>query len=43
VNDVAAAGGGRILSRYLARRGAPFYLITEADRSITTILLANEY
>jgi hypothetical protein len=42
-NDQALRSGGRILSRYLAKSGEPFWVITEADRSSTTILLPDEY
>jgi hypothetical protein len=33
----------RILSGYTLRNGSQIYIITEADRSVTTILLATEY
>jgi hypothetical protein len=33
----------RILSAYTLRNGAKIWVITEADRSITTILLPEEY
>jgi len=33
----------RILSAYTLRNGARIWIITEADRSITTILLPEEY
>lgn len=33
----------RILSVYLADNGAKVYIITEADRSTTTLMLAEEY
>jgi len=42
-NDRALAQGGRILSAYQATNGTRFYLITEADRSRTTILLPEDY
>ena len=42
-NDRALAQGGRIVSSYLAVNGTKFWLITEADRSITTILLPEDY
>jgi hypothetical protein len=41
-NDRALAQGGRIVSAYLATNGTKFWLITEADRSITTILLPED-
>ena len=42
-NDRALAQGGRIVSAYNAMNGTRFWLITEADRSITTILLPEDY
>lgn len=43
-NDVAVASGSTLLSRYRAKRdGQIVYVITEADRRITTILLPSEY
>lgn len=42
-NDWAVKNGGRILSAYMAQDGTKFWIITEADRSATTILLPNEY
>lgn len=41
-NDLAVAQGGRILSAYLTS-GGRFWVITEADRSATTVLLPEEY
>ncbi len=38
-NDEALSHGGRLLSAYLGGDGIKFWLITEADRSATTILL----
>ena len=35
--------GLRLLSCYHSRNGIKFYVITEADRSMTTILLPEEY
>ena len=43
LNDEALRSGGRILSAYLTGKGAKLYVITEADRSATTIMLAEEY
>ena len=43
LNDEALESGGRILSAYLTEKGAKLYIITEADRSATTIMLAEEY
>ena len=42
-NDRALAQGGRIVSAYHATNGTRFWLITEADRSKTTILLPEDY
>lgn len=42
-NDCALAQGGRILSAYQAANGTKFRLITEADRSVTTVLLSEDY
>lgn len=41
-NDRALKRGGRILSRYQLA-DSTFYVITEADRSVTTMLLPSEY
>ena len=42
-NDLACEVGGRIMSRYSDRNNVSFWIITEADRSATTLLLPNEY
>ena len=42
-NDRAVQDGGRILSAYFTSRGVKLWIITEADRSMTTILLPSEY
>ncbi len=42
-NDRALAEGSRLLSAYLLRDGTRVWIITEADRSATTILLPEEY
>ncbi len=42
-NDLSVIHGFRILSAYTARNGVKFWIITEADRSATTILLPDEY
>lgn len=42
-NDRAVADGDRILSAYLTENGVRFWVITEADRSATTVLLPQEY
>lgn len=41
-NREAVKNGERILSRYTVN-GTKLYVITEWDRSVTTILLAEEY
>ncbi len=41
-NDMAIKNGDRILEAYNISQGK-IYIITEADRSSTTILFANEY
>jgi hypothetical protein len=41
-NDVALLSEGRIVSVYFSK-GTRFYIITEWDRSITTVLLPHEY
>lgn len=43
VNDRALARGGRLVSVYTANVGERLYVITEADRSATTLLLPSEY
>lgn len=42
-NDQALQNGGRLLSVYHTVSGTKFWIITEADRSATTILLPEEY
>ncbi len=42
-NDQALVEGTRILSVYQAANGTKFWIITEADRSATTILLPEDY
>ncbi len=43
LNDDALRTGDRLLSAYTTLRGVRLYVITEADRSITTLLRADEY
>lgn len=43
LNDEAIETGDRILSAYIDRNGIKFWIITEWDRSATTILLPSEY
>ena len=42
-NDDALRVGARLLSAYHTDGGAKFWIITEADRSATTVLLPEEY
>lgn len=43
-NDAAVQDGGRLLSVYVAPDGVTrVWVITEADRSITTVLFPDEY
>jgi hypothetical protein len=43
LNDQALREGSRILSAYWLRDGTRLWVITEADRSVTTLLLPEEY
>lgn len=42
-NDAALEHGGRLLSCYRTDAGERVWIITEADRSATTVLLPEEY
>ena len=42
-NNSALRHSGRILSDYTGADGTKFWIITEADRSYTTVLLPDEY
>ena len=42
-NEDAVENGDRILSNYLLKDGTKIWIITEADRSATTLLLPSEY
>lgn len=42
-NDRAVREGTRIFSAYRTCTGVKFWIITEADRSLTTVLLPEEY
>ena len=42
-NEEALAHGGRLLSAYQTGNGTRFWIITEADRSVTTVLLPEDY
>jgi hypothetical protein len=43
LNDQALVDGSRLLSAYRTLKGERLWLITEADRSSTCILLPSEY
>ena len=42
-NERALTAGGRLFSAYTAGNGTRFYIITEGDRTVTTILLPEDY
>ena len=42
-NEFSLENGFRIFSAYHTANGVKFYVITEYDRSVTTILLPQEY
>ena len=42
-NDRALADDARLLSAYTLRTGARIWILTEADRSITTVLTPADY
>lgn len=42
-NDQALTHGEQMLSAYCAENGTKFWIVTEGDRSYTTILLPSEY
>jgi hypothetical protein len=43
LNNDAVLTGCRVLSAYSDRKGVKFWIITEADRSATTVLLPEDY
>jgi len=43
VNESALLEGGRLVSVYHSGGGVKFYVITEWDRSVTTVLLPEDY
>jgi hypothetical protein len=43
VNDDAVKDGDRIFSAYVLPNGEKIWIITERDRSVTTLLLPDEY
>ena len=42
-NDRAVQAGTRLLSSYRSSGGVTFWIITEADRSATTLLMPDDY
>lgn len=42
-NELSITEGFRLLSSYKDRKGQTFWIITEADRSVTTVLLPEDY
>ena len=42
-NDEGMENGGRLLSAYRTTLGERIWVITEGDRSVTTLLLPDEY
>lgn len=42
-NDQALKDGSRIFSAYQVREDTRIWIITEADRSVTTVLLPSDY
>ncbi len=42
-NQIALREGGRLVSAYTTRKGEDVWVITEADRSSTCLLLPSEY
>ena len=42
-NELSLKRGFRLLSSYRTNAGAMIWVITEADRSVTTVLLPDEY
>jgi hypothetical protein len=42
-NDLSLVEGTRLLSVYRSAKGLKFWVITEADRSATTVLMPEDY
>jgi len=42
-NETSVEGGFRLLSAYKTNKGVKLWIITEADRSSTCVLLPDEY
>ena len=40
---MAVKEGTRVLSSYQTEEGVTFWIITEADRSVTTLMLPEDY
>lgn len=43
LNDLSLVDDARLLSAYVDRNGTKFWVITEWDRSVTTVLLPEDY
>lgn len=43
LNDDAIKSGDRVVAAYINATGTKIYIITERDRSVTTVLLPEEY
>ena len=43
LNDEGVNGGDRLMSVYTLSTGVKIWVITESDRSVTTLLLPDEY
>ncbi len=43
LNDLSLEEEGRLLSNYTDSKGTAFWIITEWDRSVTTVLLPEDY
>jgi len=42
-NERSLSFGGRLFSSYLSSQNVKFWIITECDRSVTTVLLPEDY
>ena len=42
-NDLSLDKGFRLLSKYHAASSTQFWIVTEADRSVTTVLMPDDY
>lgn len=43
INDRSVNNGGRLMSSYRVEDGLTIWIVTEAGRSVTTLLLPSEY